>query len=176
MKQNPVNYILLLLFHLCCASGVHQTFIQPFKQRVPTTWVRWTKLSSNNMLDRKPQCLLWWSNPGSLFLPVSHFLSSSSRNHWKDSCSLEVAKGNSKCQPHTHEMSNTHSSPWCGGTLINRISDSFLVFEKESQWVVAAFEGWAAETHTVTHYSHPTSMLSKKLWVCPACSCSRSVL
>lgn len=61
-------------------------------------------------------------------------LPDSSRNQWKDSCSLEAAKRNGKCQARTHEMSNTHSSPWCGGTLINTIPDSFLVFGKQSQW------------------------------------------
>lgn len=66
----------------------------------------------------------------------------SSWNHWKDSNSNSKEFGwrNTGCQSHTHTHSgwvrDTHS-PWCGGTEINSIPDSCLVFEQQRQRVVA---------------------------------------
>lgn len=72
---------------------------------------------------------------GSLFLPLSLFLTlflSLPGIVWRTVASNKLANGTANVS-HTLGMSNTHSSPWCGGgTLVNSIPDSFLVFKKES--------------------------------------------
>lgn len=111
----PVKQILWLLFSF--ASGKLRTFqnntLPPHGSDGQYIIFKW------HVSNRHACCGM-----ASLFLPpfFSHFLSVflESRQGWLQLGSWKV---NSKCQSHTHRMSNTHSSPWCGGTLINSIPD-----------------------------------------------------
>lgn len=96
--------------------------------------------------------------PAGLLLPLFLFLL------------LESAKGqlltikliNIKCR-HTPCMNNTHSFPWCGGTLINNISGFCFVFEKESQWVIQVIG--IKKRYTGPYCPHPTSLLFRIPWL-----------
>ena len=135
-------------------------FSHPMKQHTPTTWVRQTKiLSSSDMLQAqknpKPAVAIE-PRPHYFCLSPAHTFFQSYSNQWKDGdgCSSEVGQGNSKCQPHTHRMSNTHSSPWCGGTN----KHSWLlpcVWEGEPMSRSSVWSEELIKTHTGTHCPKP---------------------
>lgn len=126
----------LLSFPLCF-SGLFPTHSYHMGLMDSDIIIKW------HVSNRQPKRLLWRSNPG-LIISASALLTLSLSLpgiSGRTVAARKLAQGNSQCQSHTHRMSNTHSSPWCGGTLINSIPDSCLVFEKASQWVVAAIGG-----------------------------------
>lgn len=147
----PLHHMpqLIFVFHLSCSSG---SLLKANKQHTPTTWVR-RILSPSDI-----------SVTGNLKVccePRPHYFCRSPQL----SLSLESVDGQLQLKSWLKEqqmsvtlrMCNTHSSPWCGGTLINSIPDSCVVFE-ESQWVVAAIGGRSWKSPTGTHCLHPTRL------------------
>lgn len=115
-------------------------FSNPIKQHTPTTWVRRTKILSSSDMLQTTQNLLWQLNPGLIISACLRLTLSFSPTRISGRMVMVAAR---KLAKGTVNVSHTLIG-WVIPThpldVVGRISipDFCLVFEKQSQWVVAA--------------------------------------